>query len=628
MSSEIFLVGASNCGKTTLFNGLTGKDEQVGNWHGVTTKAQYGTCRINGESITVVDLPGGYLDCDFTLENERQKNALKKDAFVLFLIQAQNISASLTLLKKISSLTQNVIVVINMYSELKRSGGAIDINALSRELNCECIFAECDQKQGVNAVNRLIARFLMSKSKFNSNFDCEKTLKKCFKAPYKNYYGAIDDFLLNGINFFISFAFAFLVIFYLAFGKYGIASVLCNILEKVYQYAVYQPIATLFNSFASPFIVGFILEGILGGIFAVISFLPRLCVISLFNSFLEQSGLLARIAFMLDPLLCKIGLSGRAVLTLFCGYGCTTVAVKVSDGLENQTVRRRAIKCLPYLSCTAKTPVYLYLLYSFGAQISFAFTCLVYVVGFVLGMLICFIDFKLSKSQTQRLIIEFTPLRMPKLKTLFKALQKFVKGFIIKVGLIVTLVTALLYVLRSVSPSFTYLSKEQANLSVLYAFAQKIGFIFAPLNLTDSCFSLCAVCGLFAKESIVSVLTLFKYQPLTLKQTLAYLTFCYLYPPCFSATFYISCEVGKRFAFISFVKQTVIALACCYAVADAKYLLALLVVIITILIIKSAYEKINRNQTNKINSLFTKGTRSRIKLRRTYETVSQKRYKS
>ena len=219
----------------------------------------------------------------------------------------------------------------------------------------------------------------------------------------------------------------------------------------------------------------------------------------------------------------------------------------------------------------------------------------IFLTGFVLCLLVSFIDFKISGQEKQRLIIEFPTLRIPKLKSLFKALQKFIKGFIIKLGITITLITAFLYILRSVSTSFTFLPKERASESVLYAIADRLKFVFAPLKITDTCFVLSAICGLFAKEGIVSTLSLFEYEALTFKQTLAFLTFCYLYPPCLSAIFASVREAGKAFTLTMVIKQTVLAVLVSYSIFNIKYLWILLLVITFYLAIKSVYEKVFGN---------------------------------
>ena len=572
--TEVLIVGSPNCGKTTLFNALTGKNERVGNWYGVTTRAVSGVASIGKVKYMLTDLPGSYLDGSYTLEGSNLKGKLKSDCKVLFLMQASDFLNSIKLLKKVLLVTSNVCVVINMYGEFKSAGGYIDVSSLKQLTGFNVILAECNTKSGVSAVNRLIGILLSEDKPKNFNFDLDG-LKKCYHQSQGANLDKFDLFLLKSPLFYPFLALMLLAVLYLAFGKYGLGSGLQYLLEFMFESCVNRPIGALLSNFCTPFLCGFVLEGVLGGFLAVLTFLPRLAIISIFLTALEQSGLFSRIAFRLNQAFQGVGLSGRAIFSLFSGFGCTAIAVSTTNGLENNSIKKRAVYGMPYLSCTAKTPIYLFILSHFSLKLGFWFLLLVYLGGLALYFASSFVLFKLSGEKEQDLIIEFPPKRVPSAKILLKALQKFAKEFIIKIGIIVSVCTMAIYLMRSVSLNFTYLPKELASQSILYFLSQRLSFIFAPIGVSDPCFTLSVICGLFAKEGIVACLTLFNFSALSIRQALAFLTFCYFYPPCVTAMASISNEVGKKGALFIFVKHLLLALLCCYAVVKPIYLLLL-----------------------------------------------------
>lgn len=561
---KIAITGIANCGKTTLFNGLTGKNERVGNWFGVTTEEVF--AKVIGLDIVVYDLPGSYFDGDFTLEQKKAKQSVKDKDCIILVAEAANLKKGLDLLKKISVYNSRILLVINMYAELKRGGGHIDFENLQRLTGVNVVLAEVNTKAGINAVKRAISGLIENADTQNlqkidiKKINTEEILNSCFVAANNGGNTAADKIFLNGFISCPLFLIIFFTVLYLAFGKYGVGNILSYFIEFLYEYAVNRPIALLLMAInVNDFIFEFIISGISGGILSVIVFLPKLAVINLFLTFIEESGILARIAYMFDFVFSWAGLTGRAVFMLLTGYGCTAAGVLCSGGLENECIKKRAICGIPFIPCSAKIPVFLYIISIIGMGYGFLAVAFVFILGFLLSLFACFVQEKFSKIKTrQYLIIEFPPYRFPKIKTLLKSLQKFVKGFIIRIGTIVALTTAFLWLLSSVACDFLFV-KVGDERSILAVLAKKTAFLFAPAGIGDWRLIVSLICGLFAKESVISSLSIFGLSDINIAKWLCFIAFFALYPPCVTAMATIGKELGKKCAAMLFITYFLLA---------------------------------------------------------------------
>lgn len=585
MSKNVYICGVANSGKTTLYNTLTGKNERVGNWYGVTTNAVNCVIKRGKRQLKITDLPGSYLD-SYTLESQVVLNNIDKNGVIIVVCEAVNLQKGLNFLKGIAQFNNKIVFVVNFYSEFKKSGGYINFCLLKRLIGVDVVCAECNDKNDVknilSAVNRLIDGDFIPIRQFNT----QQIMKLSYKNSRALKLSLLDELLLCPAVSFAAFALFSLTGIYLAFGKYGIGTLLAKATEKMLEYAVNQPIARLLTKIgANNFIKGFICEGLLGGFSSVLVFLPRLAVLSLFSSFIEESGVLSRMAFSLNGFLSFFGLSGRALFALFSGYGCTAVAVLATNGLENKVVKRHTLLCLPFISCSAKVPVYLYIASLIGAKYAFSFVIIIYVVGIFSAL-----GFSLMLKAAQNLpksslIIELPPLRIPHYKSLLKTLQNFIKSFIIKIGCVITVVTAFLWLLKSLSPQMQYLSDANVTDSLLVHAANAFSFIFAPIGYTDWQLTAAAIVGLFAKESIVAAIALLGTGSATSLQLMAFLVFCSLYPPCLTALATIAKEGGMGPLLHVLCFQTVLALLCCYSVKSAFYILPLTVLVVVVFVV-------------------------------------------
>lgn len=602
MFDNVLISGVANSGKTTLFNGLTGKYERVGNWYGVTTECVTAETKIGGKKVKITDLPGAYFEGNYTLESKIAIDALKTGNAIIVVCEAANLKGGLEFLKNAAKYGKNIALVINMYEELKKRGGAIDVGALQTALGAPVLVAECNSAEGVKAVKNLIEKMRLRQSELK-NFEIYPLLDIAFKKPEKTSLNKLDYILLKPAFALPLFLLSVVGVMYLAFGKFSVGSLLSLLFEKIMEYAVNRPIAWLLRIInASDFIKGFVFEAVIGGFSSVVAFLPRLAVLSLYTYCLEQSGVLARLAFSLNSFFSKFGLSGRAIFTLLTGYGCTAVAVVSSGGLENENVKKRTVLALPFLSCSAKVPVYLYILGFISLNFGFWTLVLIYAGGLVAAFLFLLVFSAVSGEKKQGLIIELPPYRMGRIKSVLKALHNFCKNFIIRIGTIIITVTAFLWILKSVSVSFEYLPDGFEQESILVFLAKKIAFLFYPSRLDDWKLVSALIAGLFAKESIISVLGVFGFYGIELKQAISFLIFIALYPPCLTTLASVLKREGIGSLLHIFFFHNFIALTCSAAVFNPVILIFPAVV----LIIAAVIGKVKIEKNNKICSALCK----------------------
>ena len=571
----------ANSGKTTLFNGLTGKNERVGNWYGVTTAVASGYFfNKNGEKIIVRDLPGSYFD-GWTLEGEAAAREVEKGGAAVIIAEAAELEKALVLYKRVRAFTSKTALVINMLGELKKRGGSLNLPLLKQELGCEVVVAEVIEKNGVNSVKQLIeALFNKNCAAKEADFLPEALADKVLKAPQARL-NKIDEFLFCKKNFLLAFILFCAAALYLAFGNYGIGKPLSDLLAYSLENFVSAPLDNFLKCRGvSEFLRRFICEGIIGSAGALLTFLPPLAVLQFFVCFATESGALARVAFYCDGVFGKAGLGGRAVFTFLTGLGCTAAGALAAEGLESKAEKRRAIMSLSFIPCSAKTPVFLYLLSFAGVKAGFLALTAAFVMGVALALAFAFLNKKLKKESRKPLIVEFPPYRLPKLKTVCKSLQNFLKSVIIKIGSTVFLVTAFTWILSAITPDFRLASSQENSLLALIG--KKIAFAFYPAGIRDWRFSLAAVCGLFAKESVVSVLAACGDLTATPWQIICFTVFCALYSHCFTALSAIKKCAGIKYALHAFFFNTALAFAVCYALSSWLFALIFAVIIVVL----------------------------------------------
>lgn len=585
--TNVYICGVANSGKTTLFNGLARRNERVGNWCGVTTRAVSGdfSVRNGGKRLkfTLTDLPGSYLD-DYTLEQDVTLKSITDGGVVLVVCRAKNLVRGLSFLKKLAPSLRHssVVLVVNAYEELRKAGGKIDFNQLQASLGVTVIQAECNTHSGIkivkNAILTAAAKAKPSATPFAKpsvlrDFEPLDVAKAALSFCHSTSLSRLDDFFLRPAFCFCTFFGAVIVVLYLAFGRYGIGEVLSVALERLLARFLVLPLAKLTAACKfTPFLSGFIIEGVVGGAVSVLSFLPRLAVIGVFNFYVEESGILARLAFTSDAFLSRFGLTGRAVFALLTGFGCTALAVDAAGGLENEGIKRRTVAALPFVCCSAKVPVFAWLYTEISHRNGFIAVLAAWILGLAFALVFSFLHKRKSAASYNGIIVEFTEYRRPSLKEGAKALLNFTKSFIIRVGTVITLVTAFLWLLRSVSPDLRFLPIENAEQSLLVFFAEKLQVIFYPAGVKNWRFAVAALAGLFAKENVLSVLMLLGVGEATVAELFAFMLFYAFYPPCISALIAVLKQAGVKCFLHVFCFHTFLALTAFYSVLKPVYI--------------------------------------------------------
>ncbi len=547
--NKIVLFGNPNSGKTTLFNGLTGKRERVGNWHGVTVEGVGG--RLKGSDIEVFDLPGCYSLTAYSEEEKASVSALREvTSLAVNVIEARSVERSLKLTEQVLALGRRVLVVVNMYEELEGSGGWLDAEKLSEAIGCTCIIADLSSAKGIALVKEGILRCLNAGALPSKRVN-KSLLKGSFYVP-EYALSKWDRLLLKPWFALPVFAAVLFAVFYMTFGKYGISCVLSHFLTELTDRLGLFVRSKMCEAGLEPFAVGLVCDGVIAGLGGVVGFIPQLGSLQLSMIFLEESGYLPRAAFILDGALKKVGLSGRAVLPMLVGFGCTATAVTATRGMENKGVQARTVLAVQFISCSARTPVFMAIVSAFFEESGFLAVIGIYLLSVALAITASAAAFGLKRGEEEPFVTELPPMRMPKLKTAVKQLNYYLKSFIIKMATVLFAVSVFVWLLRSFSPSFEFLGEEQIADSILAKIGGSLSFLFHPMGITGWQVPVAALCGLVAKEGMVTALTL--CYPLGMageisaQSAVALLLFSAYYTPCVMAISASVGEVGGRYS--------------------------------------------------------------------------------
>lgn len=561
---EIALCGNPNTGKTTLFNALTGREERVGNWHGVTVGIAEGNFRHAGKTFKVYDLPGLYTLRGSSAEERIAESFLteKKYALAVVVIDAKTAARGLRLADEIAMLGVPVCVFVNFVGELRKLGGTIDPEKAESVTGYSFFAGEAVKKNSVKAFREFLCEKVTEKKK-----DHETRVGQSGKsAEDLSFYvppaavSRADRLLLSPFLCLPLFVVSVLSIFYLSFGKYGIGSIVSERISRLTEFLSDRIFsrAGAENSFSTRFLR----DGIFNGISSVLMFLPQIAVLSVCVDFLDQCGFMSYLAVSADGLLRRFGFGGKAVYTLLSGFGCTALAAVSSGGIEDEGIRKRTVLSLPFLSCSARTPVYLYLA-SFLAKDKAAL-CLTAV--FFLSVSFALLSGSLLRSVGKRekeipLLTELASIRIPLPGTMLKSLRKTIKQFIIRLGSMIVALSVALWLLTNFSVRGEFLPDREIGKSILAAAGGKLSFLFRPIGLDDWRFGAAFFSGLFAKEGVVAAFVSLFPEGLSLSasQGAALLVFTWLYTPCFTALFAMKEKIGYVRTAVSAVGQFLIA---------------------------------------------------------------------
>lgn len=622
--NEVLLVGNPNTGKTTLFNKLTKSFEHTGNWHGVTVEEKGKYFRAGDLDFYLVDLPGIYSLSSLSFEEGVSRDYIyaHKDSKIINICDVANLRRNLYLTLGLIECGLDVVVAINSID--KKYKTEVDFSKLSKKLGVDFISINAENGEGLDELknslfkkksslnlqylNKLPIKRLREKiiDYYPDNTDFyaikvlegdEKALENlpeefksyaqpqlvakvrydyidevigaCVKVSEKTYgQSKLDKFFMNKYLAFPLFLIILSGIFFITFftfGKWMSAGLEC-LLDAVFS-PIEEWLISLFGK--GSWLVAMIIEALFGGVGLVLSFLPQVALLFMCLSILEDSGYLARVAFMFEDIFSKIGLSGKGVYTLLMGFGCSTTAVLTARTMDDRNAKIKTAMLTPYMSCSAKFPIYLVIGGAFFEASNIWIIIGLYLLGVIVSLLLSFIMEKtVLKSREQAFILEFPPYHIPSMKRVMKVLWENVKLFVVRVGSIIISMNVIVWLLSNFSFSFAYVGTSGG--SMLESIGRFISPIFIPLGFGNWGASSALIAGLVAKEVVVSSILMFNgglsiVDPSSAvyfsnpASVISFLIFCLLYSPCMATIAVLDKEIGKKWTIISIVMQLAIA---------------------------------------------------------------------
>lgn len=666
------LAGNQNCGKTTLFNRLTGSNQHVGNFPGVTVDRKDGEIKNHADTL-ITDLPGIYSMSPYSNEEIVTRKFLldEKPKGIINIIDASNIERNLYLTMQLMELNIPMVVALNMMDEVRKNGGSVLVNEMEQLLGVPVIpisaaknegieeltdhalhiakYRECPGRQDfcishgtseqtavhrcIHAIMHLIEdhaeaaeipiRFAASKLiegdslvedklKLSQNEKemiehiivqmeqergldraaaiadmrfhfiksiCQQTVIKPSESKEHARSIKIDKILTGKYTAIPSFIAIMGLVFWLTFSVIGKG--LSNLLDLGISHLTTLVDGLLIKANINDVIHSLIIDGIFNGVGSVLNFLPIIVTLFFFLSLLEDSGYMARVAFVMDKLLRKAGLSGRSIVPMLIGFGCTVPGVMASRTLSSERDRKMTILLTPFMSCSAKLPIYGFFAAAFFPNNSAIVMILLYALGIATAVFMAMI-MKLSifKGEPVPFVMELPNYRMPSAKSVCQLLWEKAKDFLQRAFTVIFVATIVIWFLQTFDTKFNLVENSQD--SILATIAGFIAPIFKPLGFGDWRISTALITGFMAKESVVSTLSVLLGSGVKIASILtqlgaaSLLVFCLLYTPCVAAIASIKRELGRKWACFVVVFQCVIAWIMAYITHGIFALIGLL----------------------------------------------------
>ena len=647
------LAGNQNCGKTTLFNQLTGSNQHVGNFPGVTVDRKSGAIR-NNPNTEVTDLPGIYSMSPYTSEEivTRQFIIGEKPTGIINIVDATNIERNLYLTMQLMELDTPMVLALNMMDEMRGNGGTVRINKMEAMLGIPVVPISAAKNEGVDelvdhalhvakyqerpgrmdfcgeedhggAVHRCIhgiihliedharaagipVRFAATKLvegdqrieaalKLDQNekeiiehiivqMEQERGLDRAAAIADMRFHfihqlvdqtvvkprqskeqlrsARIDRFLTGRYTAIPAFVGIMALVFYLTFGVIGLA--LQNLLEVGIDALTAAVDSTLTAWNVNAAVHSLVIDGIFTGVGSVLSFLPIIVTLFFFLSLLEDTGYMARVAFVMDKLLRRIGLSGRSIVPMLIGFGCTVPGVMASRTLPSERDRKMTILLTPFMSCSAKLPIYSLFAAAFFPEHAALVMVSLYFLGIAVGILMAILlKSSVFKGEAVPFVMELPNYRLPGLKNVVQLLWEKARDFLQRAFTVIFVATIIIWFLQSFDLRLSLTADPQQ--SILAWLASGIAPLFAPLGFADWRVSTALITGFMAKESVVSTLTILYGSSAAFAAALSpaaaapLLVFCLLYTPCIAAVASVKRELGGKWAFIMVANQCIVA---------------------------------------------------------------------
>lgn len=572
---SVALVGNPNTGKTTVFNALTGSKQYVGNWPGVTIDKKYGF--IN-KDIKVVDLPGIYAMETYSNEEKVSRNYLENEDvdLIINVVDATNLERNLYLTTQLMQFNKPILVLLNMMDIANKRGLNIDTEILGEKLGVSILAISAKNKKGLENIVEEINKSKEIIPNYNVKFDSEndaysyidKLIHESSKGDGKsNYIGEkIDKVVLNPILAYPAFLIALFIIFKFTFNWFG--QPLADALDA-FVADTFTPFVEGLIVNSSPWFRSLILDGIVAGVGGVIVFFPIVFSLFVGISFLEDCGYMSRIAFLMDKIMRRIGLSGKAFIPMIMGFGCSAPAIMATRTLESEKDRKMTALLAPLVTCGARLPVYaLFASIFFASNQEFVVMGL-YLLGIVVAILVGLL-FKntLFKKDEQPFILELPEYKLPSFKNIIVNAWDKSKGFIIRAGTLIFAVSIVVWFLTYFNMNgFT----EEINTSFLAKIGGLLSPIFKPLGFGGWEAGVSILTGLAAKEVIIGTMEIVYGDLAVVLPTmftgitaLSFLVFVSLYTPCFAVISVMRKEYGSKMMYISVIYQFILAWVVAY----------------------------------------------------------------
>lgn len=569
----IALLGNPNVGKTTLFNALTGSKQYVGNWPGVTVDKKEG---FFGD-IKIVDLPGIYAMDTFSNEEKVAKNFLEGDEvdLILNIVDASNLVRNLYLTTQLKQFNKPIILAVNMVDIAESKGIVIDFEKLGKLLNIKVLPISASKKIGLDELKDVLAssKFDLPNDVDNFNFKDEKAaytyiediIEQC-KNDTNDIKSSISDkldkILLNPFLAYPIFILMMILMFQITFAWVG--QPLSDLLDGFLNDSLMPWINNLLAN-SSPWFQSLIVDGIIGGVGGIIVLLPVILSLFVCITLLEDSGYMARVAFIMDKLMRKMGLSGKAFIPMIVGFGCSVPAIMSARTLESEKDRKLTALLVPLMSCNARLPVYTVFASVFFSAHQGLVVGSLYFLGVLLAFLIGIL-FKntIFKKDEEPFIIELPEYKKPELKSVLKQTFDKGKGFLKKAGTIIFAMSVVIWFLSNFN--FTGIVTD-VNDSILASIGSIIAPIFTPLGFGNWQSSVSLLTGLLAKETILSSMQVIFAGDLsvtlaahfTALSAYSFLVFVLLYTPCVSVIGAMKKEYGTKLTLFSVGYQLLLA---------------------------------------------------------------------
>ena len=547
---DVALTGNPNCGKTTLFNILTGNRCEVGNFAGVTVERKTGVCVRSKSKLYITDLPGIYSLSPSSAEEEAAYAFITRENpdIILNIVDATNLRRNLYLTTQLAEIGAPMIIALNMTDALAENGLHIDIPLLEKKLGIRVIPISASRETGIDELVSVLDKTNRPKKPtFRNDSERYRFINGAVSAAVtetgENKQAVrtekIDFLALHPVLAFPLFMAVMLIVFLITFGPVGNAlSAFADTLFNV-KFASLSA-AMLDKAGAGMFLKGLVSDGIIAGVGGVVQFFPQIMLLFLFLSFLEDSGYMARTAFITDSFLKKLGLGGKSFLPLLTGFGCSVPAAMAVRTLENERSRHLTLFLIPFMSCSAKLPVYTLFAAALFPENAALVIFSLYLTGIVLGAVSGFIFSKtILKGEEPPFVLELPPYRMPSFKSVFWHMWEKAKDFAVRAGTILLFASIIIWICENFD--FTlHLVTDERN-SIIGQIGKLAAPVFAPCGFGTPEAAISLFAGLAAKEAIVSTLcVLCGDVSLAVKcfspaGGYAFLVFVLLYTPCTAA---------------------------------------------------------------------------------------------